>query len=95
MAAFQIIFISFYFNGETKTFTNVCETKNIKEKIIQLDYPYFSISDLLLPMTRATIPSTISNAPTITAIRYVCDAAKYASATINIPKIKATAERAI
>ena len=69
MDAFQIIFIYFFFNDETKTFTNVCETKNNKEKIIQLNYPYFSISDLLLPMTRATIPSTISNAPTITAIR--------------------------
>ncbi len=66
---FKLSLFTFFFNDETKTFTNLCESKNNKEKIIQLNYPYFSISDLLLPMTRATIPSTISNAPTITAIR--------------------------
>ena len=57
----------------------------------KLYYPYFSIKDLLRPITIKDTPSTISRTPIIMAITTGLFA-NVASMTVKIPKIKPIAE---
>lgn len=58
----------------------------------KLYYPYFSIIDLLRPITINDTPSTISRTPIIMAITIGWVAKNPASMTIIIPKIRPIAE---
>ena len=58
----------------------------------KLYYPYFSIKDLLRPITINDAPSTISRTPIIMAITTGLLAKNAASITVKNPKITPIAE---